>query len=126
MAAIKAFLVGLSSSTPVEIQIEDLQEINLVEGPAVTVVQTTEAAPHQCVVCGKVHSNASNLNRHMRNIHKTEPLQPPTKHPKCQCPLCGDQCLQRSSLIKHLKDEHDVHCMTEEHLFQDYQSEYTH
>ena len=129
MASVLAFLQGVSSSTPVTIQIESIPEQHEVpidfvsqQQDVVVAVSSKNVVHHQCVICGKETSNASNLNRHMRTIHKTEPLKAPSKHPKCLCPLCDQSCLQRSSLIKHLKDVHDIHCASEEHLFQDWQS----
>ena len=75
---------------------------------------------HVCLVCNKEFTNASNLYRHLRKVHKTEAPKQPTSHPICLCPLCDQDNPSRTAYLKHLEEVHDIHCRRESHLFQDW------
>lgn len=74
---------------------------------------------HQCYICDKIFSANSNLNRHLRKIHK-ENVQSPYNNVKCA--LCDATCPSSSMYIIHLDDVHHVHIETDELTFPDAKS----
>lgn len=74
---------------------------------------------HQCYICDKTFSANSNLNRHLRKIHK-ENVQSPYNNVKCA--LC-DSVFSSSSLYnQHLDNSHGVKIETEHHTFSNKES----
>lgn len=120
---VKAFEIKEGIHCPTSIEIEVDPESNeggdRGDGPS-----SSESIHHRCVICNRQYKHTSALNFHIRTIHREEVIDPRSNHPTVMCPICDKECLRRSSMVKHLKEEHDVHCTTEEHMFQDWQSEY--
>lgn len=71
---------------------------------------------HQCYICDKTFSANSNLNRHLRKIHK-ENVQSPYNNVKCA--LCDS--VYSSSIIynQHLENDHKVRIQVEQLTFAD-------
>lgn len=69
---------------------------------------------HQCYICDKVFSANSNLNRHLRKIHK-ENVQSPYNNVKCA--LCNSIYSSSSIYNQHLEKDHRVHIEVEHHTF---------
>lgn len=115
------------------IAIEHVQEIPVVEEECKADGQVTDPLPevdvseikhHPCLICEKEFTTSSNLNRHIKAIHKAEPVKTPNKNPVCMCPLCDQDNPSKKAYLKHLEEEHDIHCKVESHLFKDWQSKY--
>lgn len=76
-----------------------------------------EVAPnynHQCYICDKTFSANSNLNRHLRKIHK-ENVQSPYNNVKCA--LCDSIYSSSSIYNQHLENDHRVHIEVERLTF---------
>ena len=74
---------------------------------------------HQCYICDKVFSANSNLNRHLRKIHK-ENVQSPYNNVKCA--LCDSIYSSSSIYNNHLEQDHKVKIEVEHLTFSDKQS----
>jgi len=74
---------------------------------------------HQCYICDKIFSANSNLNRHLRRIHK-ENVQSPYNNVKCA--LCDCACPSSAMYITHLEDDHEVKIEIENRTFPDRQT----
>lgn len=69
---------------------------------------------HQCYICDKTFSANSNLNRHLRKIHK-ENVQSPYNNVKCA--LCDSIYSSSSIYNQHLENDHRVHIEIERLTF---------
>jgi hypothetical protein len=108
-----------------EVQVERNEVCQAVESIApepLPEVDISEIKQHNCLICDKEFTTSSNLNRHIKAIHGTEPVKAPNKNPICMCPLCDQDNPSKKAYIKHLQDEHDIHCHVENHLFKDWSS----
>lgn len=74
---------------------------------------------HQCYICDKVFSANSNLNRHLRKIHK-ENVQSPYNNVKCA--LCDSVYPSSSIYNRHLDNDHKVKIEIERKTFADKKS----
>lgn len=80
-------------------------------------VSTTESMlnyKHQCYICDKTFSANSNLNRHLRKIHK-ENVQSPYNNVKCA--LCDSVFSSSSIYNEHLGRDHGVKIETDHLTF---------
>lgn len=69
---------------------------------------------HQCYICDKIFSANSNLNRHLRKIHK-ENVQSPYNNVRCA--LCDSVHPSSSIYNQHLQKDHDVRIEIEHKTF---------
>lgn len=69
---------------------------------------------HQCYICDKTFSANSNLNRHLRKIHK-ENVQSPYNNVKCA--LCDSIYSSSSIYNQHLENDHRVNIEIERLTF---------
>lgn len=69
---------------------------------------------HQCYICDKIFSANSNLNRHLRKIHK-ENVQSPYNNVKCA--LCDSVYSSSSIYNQHLEKDHQVKIEVEHKTF---------
>mgnify|MGYP003729617393 CR=1 FL=1 len=74
---------------------------------------------HQCYICDKIFSANSNLNRHLRKIHK-ENVQSPYNNVKCA--LCESVYSSSSIYNQHLENDHKVRIEVEHLTFVSKQS----
>lgn len=58
----------------------------------------------QCVHCGKIYSNASNLRQHVRNVHSLV-----DKSMWHKCNACGKRLKTKHYLINHQLQAHGIH-----------------
>lgn len=58
----------------------------------------------QCLHCGKIYSNASNLRQHVRNVHVS--IDKSLWH---SCTLCGKKLKTKHYLINHQLQAHGIH-----------------
>lgn len=58
----------------------------------------------QCLHCGKIYSNASNLKQHVRNVHCF--VDQSMWH---QCKSCGKKLKTKHYLINHQLQAHGIH-----------------
>lgn len=70
---------------------------------------TGASPPHtasgpQCLHCGKIYSNASNLKQHVRNVHCF--VDQSMWH---QCKTCGKKLKTKHYLINHQLQAHGIH-----------------
>lgn len=70
---------------------------------------------HQCYICDKTFSANSNLNRHLRKIHK-ENVQSPYNNVRCA--LCESLFSSSSMYTDHLERDHKVEIVRERLTFQ--------
>lgn len=80
---------------------------------------STDSMPnynHQCYICDKTFSANSNLNRHLRKIHKENVLSP---YNNVKCALCDLVFSSSSIYIRHLDELHSVKVEIEHHKFTD-------
>lgn len=84
-----------------------------------TPVQTLHRmATHDCLICDKSYSVASNLYRHMRQRHNEEPPLRPHKGPQLPCPICRQEHKSRRRLHEHLSSQHSITVASELLVFQ--------
>jgi len=102
-----------------EVIVSDLDLIPVEDAQGGVEVQSSDPSSTQCTTCGRVFATQSNLNRHRKRIHKEALPGNPSKNgrPRCGCGVCGLDLLNRVPLIKHLRDEHDIHVVTEDLSF---------
>lgn len=78
-------------------------------------LDTNERYDHRCYICDKTFSANSNLNRHLRKIHK-ENVQSPFNNIKCA--LCPTQHPSSAMYRKHLEIHHMISVEFEELSFE--------
>lgn len=69
-----------------------------------TTASTITTAGPQCIHCGKVYSNASNLRQHVRNVHALV-----DKSMWHKCNACGKRLKTKHYLINHQLQAHGIH-----------------
>ena len=79
---------------------------------------------HACDLCGKGFSAAFNLYKHVRQVHKQEPLTTPVRS-RLPCPLCPEirNHKTRHELHVHLRQEHELEVTTSQHMFETMEGE---
>lgn len=76
--------------------------------------QDTTNYNHQCYICDKIFSANSNLNRHLRKIHR-ENVQSPYNNVKCA--LCDSVYSSSAIYNQHLEKDHQVRIKIERKTF---------
>jgi len=70
---------------------------------------------HQCVICLKQFQCTSNLNKHIRTVHKCQTLNPDRKNIRCS--LCNYEALSTNSINDHLESHHEIILAKENYSF---------